>query len=383
MRPTQYDGSMATHLLDPKVCFLNHGSFGSTPDELLLLQMQLRREMEREPVDFLARTHTERWHTAVSSVARFLNAEASGTVLIHNATSGINSVIASFPWAEGDEILTTNHRYPAVRNTFDHSAKRHGVRVVEANVPFPIDAPQQMIDAIAASITPKTRMIAIDQIASPTALIFPVKEIIAMAKSKGIATLIDGAHAPGQIDLDLTDLGPDFWVGNFHKWLCAPKGTAVLFVAEQWRKVVHPTCISHGYQEGLHAEFEWTGTLDPTAWFCAAEAIALHERQGGQAFRSAHHALVQQGRRVIANAINVSLPHPDDPRLYGSMATIPLPHPPNRIESLWNTIRTKHGIEVHMVPWDNRSWVRISGYSAYNSPEQYDQLADALVQELN
>lgn len=373
---------MPTHLIDPSICFLNHGSFGSTPLELLELQHALRLEMEREPVDFLKRHHPERWHRAVASVSTFLNSDPAGTVFTHNATSGVNAVIGSFPWAEGDQILTTNHRYDAVRNTFDYAAKRRGLEVVEANIPFPIQRTSQIIDAIEAAITPRTRMIAIDQIASPTAIIFPVDAIIELARQRGIATLVDGAHAPGQLNLNLAKMAPDFWVGNLHKWLCAPKGAAVLVVAEPWRDTIHPTTISHGYNQGLQEEFGWTGTSDTTAWFCAEKAIEMHEAQGGVEFRRRNHTLVQEGRKVIAQALDMDLPHPDDPLWYGSMAAIPLPCSSDTVPNLFQRLRDAHLIEVQVVPWDNRAWVRISGYAAYNTPDQYHRLASALVSEL-
>ena len=380
--PPRYDAAMPSHLIDPDVCFLNHGSFGSTPESLLDLQFELRREMEREPVDFLVRTRDNRWMEAVHAVAEFLNADPASTVFVQNATSGINAIIRSFPWSADDEILTTTHRYDAVRRTLDHAAQNQGLTIREADVPFPINSPHQITEAIESAISPQTRMIAIDQIASPTAIIFPINDIIQLARDRGIAVLVDGAHAPGHVPVDLQSNPPDFWVGNLHKWLCAPKGCAVLFVHERWRHMVHPTSISHGYSEGLHEEFSWTGTLDPTPWLCAKAAIDLHRSQGGAAFRAAHHTLVQHGRSVIADALEVDLPHPDDPRLYGAMATIPLPCPVECTESLWMNLRHRHRIEVPIIPWQGRAWVRISGYAAYNRPEQYAQLATALVDEL-
>jgi len=378
----RYDGAMPKHLLDPNVCFLNHGSFGSTPKELLDLQTKLRHEMEREPVDFLVRTRDQRWLEAVRAVSDFLDSDPASTVFVPNATSGINAVINSFPWSPGDEILTTNHRYDAVRRTLDHAALRQNLTVREADVPFPIDAPSQIITAIEEAISPRTRMIAVDHISSPTALISPVDAIITLARDRGLAVLIDGAHAPGQVDIDLRTNPPDFWVGNLHKWLCAPKGCAVLFVEERWRNAIHPTSISHGYSQGLHEEFSWTGTLDPTAIMCAKPAIELHNEQGGDAFRDAHHRLVQHGRRVIADALAVDLPHPDDPHLYAAMATVPLPMPAERTDDLWMALRKCHNIEVPIIPWQGKAWVRISGYAAYNKPEQYSQLASALTAEL-
>ena len=373
---------MATYLLDPDVCFLNHGSFGATPKEILDAQHAMRIEMEREPVDFLARTIESRWHSAIGAVAGFLSSDPDGTVFVQNATAGVNAVIASFPWSKGDQILTTNHRYDAVRHTLDHAAHRAGVTVKEAAVPFPIQDPEQVIQAVEDSLTPQTRMLVIDQITSPTALRFPVKKIVDIARSRGIATLIDGAHAPGQIDIDINRLSPDFWVGNFHKWMCAPKGCAVLTVANQWKPLIHPGVISHGYMKGLQAEFSWTGTLDPTAWFCAPLAIELHKKQGGANFRSAHHELVRQGRKVIADALGVDLPHPDRSDLYGSMATIPLPCSIDDIPLLFEKLRTEDNIEVPIIPWGGRAWVRISGFAGTNKPEQYQYLANRLKRRL-
>jgi isopenicillin-N epimerase len=373
---------MATYLLDPEVCFLNHGSFGATPKELLDAQHALRLEMEAEPVDFLARTLPDRWNVAIDAVADFLGADREGTVFVPNATSGINAVIASVDWARGDEILTINHRYDAVRRTLDHAAARFGVSVVEAQVPFPLHSPEQVTAAVTASLSEKTRMLVIDQITSPTALITPVQALVDLARERGILVLVDGAHAPGHIDVNLDQLSPDFWVGNLHKWLCAPKGAAVLYVAEPWRSIVHPNSISHGYGQGLHAEFSWTGTHDPTAFLCAPAAIALHEAQGGAAFRAAHHALVQTGRTVIATALGVTLPHPDRADLYGAMATIPLPCTASDVPDLFEAIRHEDHIEVPILVWDDRAWVRISGFAGTNTPDQYHRLAQALAKRL-
>ncbi len=164
--------------------------------------------------------------------------------------------------------------------------------------------------------------------------------------------------------------------------MCAPKGAAVLYVGEPWRDQIHPTTISHGLGQGLHQEFGWTGTQDPTAWFCAEDVIALHRAQGGAQFRAAHHSLVQAGREVIAQALGVDLPHPDDSRMYGSMATIPLPCTAEQVPVLFDAIRHQDGIEVPILVWDQRPWVRISGFAGYNHPQQYEQLAEALCRRL-
>jgi len=369
---------MPTHLHDPSICYLNHGAFGGTPQELLDEQHRLRLLMEAEPIDFLARNNESYWFDAIEPVARFLNSDVDGTVFVQNATAGVNAVLQSFPWRPGDEILTTNHRYDAVRSTLDYSASRWGVRVVEAEVAYPLQSGQAFVEAIAEAMTPSTRMLVIDHITSPTALITPIAELVQMARERGIVTLVDAAHSPGHVDVDIAALNPDFWVGNLHKWLCAPKGCAVLYVNEANRATTHPGVISYGYGGGLHEEFSWVGTLDPTPWFCAPLAIELHEAQGGAEFRAAHHRLVQRGREVIASAIDVELPHPDDPDLYGAMASIQLPCDVDEAQAIFHALRNDDKIEVPIFIWDERAWLRISGYAAFNTPDQYVRLAEAL-----
>jgi isopenicillin-N epimerase len=373
---------MPRYLLDPDICFLNHGSFGAIPEELLAVQDDLRREIERQPIDFLIRQLPQRLSEARDAVAGFIGAAPSSTVFVQNATTGVNAVLGSVDLASGDEILTTDHRYDAVRNTLDRAAAAHGARVVEAQIPFPLASSAQVLDRVEAAITPRTKLMILDQIASPTALIFPVDALVALARSRGIPVLIDGAHAPGQVDVDLQRIRPDFWVGNLHKWICAPKGAAVLVVDPAWQDRVKPVVTSHGYTQGFESEFHWCGTFDPTAWLTAPAAIALHRSQGGARFRAAHHQLVKDGRQVIAEGLDVTLPHPDEPELYGAMATIPLPCPVAQTPELFTTLREEDRIEVPIIPWGGRAWVRISGFAGYNRPEQYEQLAQALVRHL-
>lgn len=373
---------MAHFLLDPDICFLNHGSFGATPEELLQVQDKWRRELEREPIDFLARKLPERLNQARAAVADFIGAAPDGLVFVQNATAGVNAVLSSLCLGDGDTILTTNHRYDAVRFTLDRWATQRGAKVIEAEVPFPIASHDDVLQAVGRAWTEDVRLLVVDHIASPTALIFPVAKLVEMARERGVPVLIDGAHAPGQIDLDIMALGADFWVGNLHKWLCAPKGTAVLCVAAAWRHRVHPPVTSHGYALDLQARFDWCGTFDPSAWLTAPDAILLHQALGDAQFRAQHHALVQTGRAVLAEALGVALPHPDDPTLYGSMATIPIPLEPEHTRALNNTLREQDRIEVPIIAWRGQSWVRISGFAGYNHPRQYEELATALKRRL-
>jgi isopenicillin-N epimerase len=373
---------MANFLLDPDICFLNHGSFGATPEELLQVQDEFRRALEREPIDFLARKLPDLLAQARKAVADFIGAEPDGLVFVQNATSGVNAVLSSLSLGAGDTILTTNHRYDAVRFTLDRWAAQRGAKVNEAEVPFPIASHDDVLQAIARAWTEDVRLLVVDHITSPTALIFPVAKLVKMARDRGVPVLVDGAHAPGQIDLDIKALGADFWVGNLHKWLCAPKGTAVLCMADKWRDIVHPPVTSHGYALDLHTRFDWCGTFDPSAWLTAPAAIALHQTLGDAQFRAQHHALVQTGRAVLAEALGVELPHPDDPTLYGSMATIPIPLEPEHTRALNDTLREKDQIEVPIIAWRGQSWVRISGFAGYNHPGQYEELAATLQRRL-
>lgn len=381
MRATQGIAPAAAHplfLLDPEVTFLNHGSFGACPAEVLAAQDGWRREMEREPVDFLARRLPGLLAQARACAATFVGADAAGLAFVPNATSGIAAVLDGLSLGPGDELLTTTHRYDAVRNAMDRAAARAGARVVEAAVPFPIEDGEQAVRAVAGALSPRTRILVVDQVTSPTALLLPVAAIARRARERGVPVLVDGAHAPGQVDLDVCALGADWWVGNLHKWTCAPKGTALLWAAPDRREALHAQVTSHGFGKGIHEEFDWPGTFDPTAWLASTAAIDLHEAMGGPTFRAANHALVARGREAVADALGARLPHPDDPSLYGSMAAIELPVAPDRARDLNLALYEADRVEVPTFAWGGRAWVRISGFAAYNVPEHYDRLARAL-----
>lgn len=369
---------MARFQIDPQIDFLNHGSFGAVPVEVEVVQRALQAELESEPVRFMMRRLPGLLETALERAARFVGTTPDGLAFVRNATAGANAVLASLELAPGDEVLTTDHRYNAVCNAMRHVAARAGAVVSEVSIPFPLPDPGEILRRIEAALGPRTRLLVIDQITSPTALCFPVAEILAAARTRGIPVLVDGAHAPGQLDLDLDTLDPDFWVGNLHKWVCAPRGTALLRVSERWRTQVHPTVISHGYGQGFQAEFSWTGTDDPTGWLAAPAAMDLHETLGGADFRAAGHALVRDGRRTLAEALDVPLPHPDDPALYAMMATVPLDLPDWVCQPLMDALLLEHHIEVPVVPFGGKAFVRISGFPAYNHAGQYERLAAVL-----
>ncbi|MDP2307536.1 MAG: aminotransferase class V-fold PLP-dependent enzyme [Pseudomonadota bacterium] len=367
--------------LDPEVTFLNHGSFGATPRAVLDAQTRWRDEMEREPVLFLARKLPALMEAVRVRVASFLGADPAGLLPVANATTGVATVFHSLTWGPGDELLLADSTYNAVKQAARALSDRYGVRVVEVKVPFPLTAPEQVTAAYVAAFSPRTRLVVVDHVVSATGCVLPAAAIVAEARRRGVPVLVDGAHAPAMLRLDLTELGADFYTGNLHKWLCTPKGTAILSIAPAWRAIVHPLAISHGYGGGVTGEFDWTGTFDPSAWLAVPSALDLFSGFGPDAVRASNHALVQNGRIHLAEALGVALPHPDDPALYAAMAAVEVPWARATdgasLNALSAALYDQHRIEVPFSAYDHRVWVRISG-QLYNAPEDYVRLADVL-----
>jgi len=373
--------------LDPAVTYLNHGSFGACPTAVLEVQAALRAELEREPVDFLVRRLPGRLDAARQELAAFLGADPADLAFIPNATAGVNTVLRSLAFRPGDELLTTSHVYNACRLTLDFLAETTGARVVIAPLPFPLRDPQEVVDAVLGAVTPFTRLALLDHVTSPTALVLPLARLIPALEALGVTTLVDGAHAPGQIPLALTALGASYYTGNAHKWICAPKGAAFLHVRRDRQAGLHPQTISHGYRGGFHAEFDWTGTCDPTPWLCipaALKELAGMRPGGWPEVMAANHALVLEARGRLLEAFGQGAPCPES--MVGSMASVPLPaaapgSPLARVgaEGLADWCRAR-GVETwaypHPVPL-----VRLSA-QRYNDAAQFERLAGLLREAL-
>jgi isopenicillin-N epimerase len=379
--------------LAPDIAFLNHGSFGACPRKVLGLQQRIRDELERQPVEFFVRKLFDRLDEARATLASFLGADPQGLVAVPNATTGVNAVLRSLAFRPGDELLITDHAYNACRNALEFVAHRSEARTVVARLPFPIEGPDAAVEAVLDAVTPKTRIAIIDHVTSPTGMVLPVETLVRELAERGVDTLVDGAHAPGMLPLEVDAVGAAYYTGNCHKWLCAPKGAGFLHVREDRRELVRPLTISHGAntprpgRSRFHDEFDWMGTDDPTPFLCVPAAIQFVGSilPGGWPEVMRHNrALVLAGRKIVASALGVDPPCPDE--MIGSLASLPLPdgspEPPTSAlyaDPLQEVLLGEHRIEVPVIPWPAppRRLLRISA-QLYNKREEYERLAAAL-----
>ncbi|MDH5371776.1 MAG: aminotransferase class V-fold PLP-dependent enzyme [Acidimicrobiia bacterium] len=379
--------------LDPDVTFLNHGSFGATPLAVLEYQERLRRRLEKEPVRFFQDELKTLARSAREDLGRFVGAEPDDLAFVPNATTGVNTVVRSLSFEPGDEILITNHGYNACSNAVRFAADRAGATVVTATIPFPVDGPDTILGHILEHVTPNTRLALIDHVTSPTALVFPIGRIVSELMNLGVDTLVDGAHAPGMVDLDIEAIGAAYYTANCHKWMCAPKGTAFLHVREDLQDRIVPTTISHGANSPdsdtsrFRLLFDWTGTHDPTPYLSIPTAIATLDSllEGGwSAVREHNHTLALAARDVLVDALGIDPPAPDS--LLGSMTAVPLPDETAPFSTgysqpLRDSLLDEFGIEVPVPSWP--SWpsrlIRVSAH-LYNEIDQYRALARALTE---
>lgn len=391
--PAAAPSPLASHWdLDPDVVFLNHGSFGACPRVVMQRQQELRLQVEREPVLFLHRQLEERLDPVRATLAAFVGCDAADLALVPNATHGVNTVLRSLRFAPGDELLVTDHEYNACRNVLDFVATQYGARVVVANVPFPLHGPQQVVDAVLGKVTDRTRLLLIDHVTSPTGLVLPVAPIAHQLAARGIDTLVDGAHAPGMLPLELRTLGAAYYTGNCHKWLCTPKGSALLFVRADRQQLIRPLGISHGANSGrtdrsrFRLEFDFTGTFDPTPLLCIPTALQFLQdlMPGGiEALQRHNHDLAIAGRELLCSVLGNSPAAPAG--MIGSLASVILPpcteapQGPLGLDPLQVRLWDEWRIEVPVMQWPSpaRRMLRISP-QAYNAIGQYELLAEAL-----
>jgi isopenicillin-N epimerase len=379
--------------LDRTVAYLDHGSFGACPLSILDAQSRLRERMERQPAEFFSRELGPLLDAARQELVEFLGADADDLAFVPNATYGVNAVLRSLSFSPGDELLATHHGYAACRNALRYVAERTGAKLRIADIPFPIASPLQVVDSVMAAATDRTRLAVIDHVSSPTALIFPVREIVQALARRGIEVLVDGAHAPGMVPLDVPALGATYYVGNCHKWLCAPKGSAFLWVNRDRQREIHPLSISHGFASPREdrtrflLEFDWTGTDDPTPWLCVPDALRFLKglRPGGiPQLMASNRALAVQARNEICGALFINAPAPD--AMIGAMVSVPVREARDdeyggdfKTDPLHKALLTNYRINANVVAWPQwpKRLLRISA-QAYNAPRQYTRLAEAL-----
>ncbi len=365
--------------------FLNHGSFGACPRPVFEAYQRWQRALEEQPVEFLARRAADLLARARLDLGEYLDADAQDLVYVPNTTTALNIVARSLRLAPGDEVLATDHEYGALDRTWTFVCEKAGAAYVRAHIPVPVGTRQQVVEAVWSGVTPRTRVLFISHITPPTALILPVEELIARARSAGILAVVDGAHAPGQIPLSLRELGADFYAGNCHKWMCAPKGSAFLYARREVQPLLDPLITSWGWRSEKPGpsrfidEHEYQGTRDLAAFLAVPPAIEFMRRHNWDAVRQACHALAGYARGAIGSL--TGLPpicpdtQPDGRAWYSQMASIPLP--PCDPEEFQRRLREEFRIEVPVWNWNGRPILRVS-IQAYNARGEVDALAEAI-----
>jgi isopenicillin-N epimerase len=373
-------------LLDPGLTFLNHGSFGACPREVFEAQAHWQLAMERNPVEFLGRRSAGLLREARSKLAAALGANGEHLVFVPNSTTGVNIVARSLPLAEGDEVLATDLEYGACDAIWEHVCAQRGARYRRIEIPLPYER-GEVVGRLMAAVTQRTRLIFASHITSTTALILPVDELCRTARARGIATLIDGAHAPGQIDLDIDAIGADYYVGNCHKWLCAPKGAGFLHARPEHHALLEPTVISWGYAAGTggHSGFDaylgeslferrmqWQGTRDLAAWLAVPAALEFQAKHDWPAVRARCHALARHALHTLAGRHGLAPIARDDD--WAQMVAIPVPG--QDPEALRTRLYDESRIEIPVTTHAGRVFVRLS-VQGYNTAEDVERLLAA------
>lgn len=373
--------------LDPAVVYLNNGSFGATPRQVQERRTFWSAMLEEQPVRFMTATSPAAMQAVGGRLSEFLGAGKQNVGFVTNATEGVNAVLRSVCFdpessqyvVQGDGILTTSHCYGAVRRTIDWVARVRGAKVQVADVPFPIEDPRRVVEAIVAAADHTTRLAVIDHVTSATGLVFPIAEIVEALHDRGIPVLVDGAHAPGMLPLELDSLGADWYTGNCHKWMFAPKGCAFLAATDYGSRHLHPTVLSHGLDQGFHEEFGWTGTRDPAPWLSLDVAMNFAEERSWDRIRTYNKALAAEGRALLQDELGLAMPAPLS--MLQSLVTFPVPFAVEPTEqahrALHDELLYKHSIEIPTFLFGGKVWLRISA-QIYNDMGDYEALVRAL-----
>ena len=368
-------------LLRQDMTFLNHGSFGACPRPVFATYQDWQLKLEEQPVDFLGRRLTELLTAARARLANYLGTQADRLVYVPNATYGVNIVARSLELQPGDEVLATDHEYGACDRTWRFVCRQRGATYINQPIALPLESAESFVEQLWAGVTPRTRVIFVSHITSPTALRFPLEQLCRRAREAGILTVIDGAHAPGQIDLALDALGADFYTGNCHKWMCAPKSAGFLYAPPERQELLQPLIVSHGWDAANPGPskfldyFEWRGTHDPAAYLSVPAAIDFMAARDWPRVRAACHQILLDASRQIGAWSGLAPISPDTTEWWSQMRAIPLP--PCDLTALKDRLWDEYRVEVPMVGWGGRHFVRVS-IQCYNSPADIEQLMEGL-----
>jgi isopenicillin-N epimerase len=372
-------------LLRPDVIFLNHGSFGACPHPVFEVYQDWQRELECQPVEFFGRRFQGLMREAREALGDFVGADADDLVYVPNATTGLNLVARSLPLEPGDEVLATDHEYGALDRTWRFVCARRGARYIRQCVPLPVTGVEQVVESLWSGMTDRTRILFISHITSPTAITMPVAELTSRAREAGIITVVDGAHAPGQVPLNLATLGADFYAGNCHKWMMAPKGSAFLYARREMQPLLQPLVVSWGWQSETPGpspfidEQEYQGTRDIAAYLAVPAAVQFMDENNWPEVQRHCHELVGYARRKITELTGSTPITPDMPTWFAQMGAFPLPACDGEI--LQRRLYDEFAVEIPIVVWNRRRLLRIS-VQGYNTREDVDMLIGALAELL-
>lgn len=367
-------------LLDSSIIFLNHGSFGATPRPVFRAYQRWQRELERQPVEFLGRRHNDLMAAARAELAAYLGTSPANLVYTTNVTVALNIVARSLDLGPGDEVLTTDHEYGALDRTWRFLAQKRGFSYRRQPIPVPLTTSEAFVEALWQGVTPRTRVIFLSHITSPTALIFPVEAVVHRARREGILTVIDGAHAPGQVSLRLDDLGADFYGGNLHKWLCAPKGAGFLYARPEVQPLLEPLVVSWGWEAEVPGPsrlvdyHEWQGTRDIAAFLAVPEAIRFQQEHDWPRVQAACHELARRALEAMTDL--TGLPPLSGEAWFGQFVSIPLPEKVDLVECK-RRLYEEYRIEAPLLAWNEYKLLRVS-FQGYNSERDLHALLRAM-----
>lgn len=368
-------------LLRPDVVYLNHGAFGACPRPVFEAYQRWQVELEREPVEFLGRRFADLVGDARVRLAEYIGADPDDVVYLTNATTGLNVVARSLALAPGDEVVTTDHEYGAIARTWQFACERQGARCVVTRIPVPVRTAEEIVEAVWTHVTPRTRVLHVSHITSPTAMIFPVRELCHRARAAGVLTVVDGAHAPGQIPVDVREIGADFYAGNCHKWMCAPKGAGFLHARREAQPLLAPLVVSWGWRPETPGpsrfidEQQRQGTRDIAAWLAVPAAIDFMRAHGWAERQRACHALASTARHDVTGSTGLVALCPDAPEWYAQMVSLPVPFAD--ADAAQRRLREEFRVEVPVLRWNGQALLRVS-VQVYNTPDDIARLVAAL-----